>query len=276
MNFKKYIPIFIKYLSQVSSTLAARVAVNLFLTPKRYERLPAEQFFWSSGRPITFASGCKGRVFGDSQSSDDKIIWFVHGWESRSSRFEVFIEASITAGYQVIAWDGPAHGDSGGKRTNILEFANFLCQDALAFSDLPIHTLVGHSFGAGACAYACLHGFRVKNLVLISAPSSVRNVFERFWQTIQLGDKAKKEFIKQVERDANITVDEISLVHFISKLSQNIVLIHDHDDKEIPIAEAEELKQINPEITLIKTEKLGHRRILGSKDLALKLMQTLG
>lgn len=282
MSFKKYIPPFMQNLSIVSPYLAAKVALHLFLSPERFQRTEEEQLFWEQGGLITFSSGCRGRFFSkklnrtssidDMLNSNQPVVWFVHGWESRSSRFQKSILKCVEAGYLVIAWDGPAHGDNEGKKTNIVEFARFLKKDAQALiqknNQFQIKALIGHSFGAGATAYSCLLGFPTEKLILISGPSSVLYVFERFWKTIRLSAKAQKAFVQQIQKSADVSVVDISLNKFLNQLSQKILVIHDKQDKEIPFAEALEVLQNCPTAKLVATENLGHRRILFSDELA--------
>jgi pimeloyl-ACP methyl ester carboxylesterase len=49
----------------------------------------------------------------------------------------LFINPLVDAGYRVIAFDAPAHGDSGGKRTSLLEFAQIVHDEDDA--EIPYH-----------------------------------------------------------------------------------------------------------------------------------------
>jgi len=262
----------IQNLSTFSPDFANRLAVQLFLSPIRYPRTPEEEQFWQTGAGEKFLSGCRGRVFGDG----DKTVWVVHGWESRGSKFKVFIEALVKAGFRVVAWDAPAHGDSKGQRTNMVRCAQELKMDVERFMPgQPLHALVGHSFGAGVAGYACRLDLNVHRLVLISAPCSVRPVFVRFWQAIGLPESLKPNFIAAVEKETGVTISQISLENYIDKLPQKIQIIHDKSDKEIPFSEAEILKNKSPAAVLVGTEKLGHRRILDSQIVASLLVKFL-
>ncbi len=111
---RRFLPALVHQIGKINPDWAAYLSLKLFLSPTRHPRSAEERQFWKSGRPVQFPSGCKGRIYGDSR----RTVWFVHGWEGRSSRFEVLIDAAVLAGFKAIAWDGPAHGDSPGTQTN--------------------------------------------------------------------------------------------------------------------------------------------------------------
>lgn len=264
MSFKQFIPAFIRLVNSFKPEWATNLAIKLFLSPQRYPRTKEEEEFWNKGKLEVFSSGCKGRSFGDSR----RTVWVVHGWESRGSRFKVLIEACRLAGYKVIAWDGPAHGDSVGDRTNMVEFAKKLRQDIESRSDELVQAVIGHSFGAAAAAYACKQGLNIKKLILISAPASVLEVLSRFWQMIQFADDLKPAFVDAIQKETGVKIEDVSLESYIASLPQKIQIVHDKSDKEIPYTEAEILKSRNNSAELVATEKLGHRRILESQIVA--------
>ncbi len=45
-----------------------------------------------------------------------------------------------------------------------------------------------------------------------------------------------------------------------------LLIVHDRSDREVPLADGEELARAWPEAQLIVTEGLGHRRVLSSPD----------
>lgn len=269
--FTNLIPFFIRTLSSINPNAATRLAVKVFVSPKKYPRAPDEDNFWQNGKPVTFASGCVGRTFGESE----KVIWLVPGWEGRSSRFKLIIEAGVKAGFKMIAWDGPGHGDSPGDRANLVNVAKLLVQDAAARENEKVYAVIGHSFGANVAAFACKIGFKSERLVLISAPGSIGNILVRFWQRVELPDSLKLLFTTEIEKETGVNISEVSIENFIAKLPQKIQIIHDKTDKEVPYAEAEALKAKNPAAVFVSTEKLGHRRILDSQIVASLVLKFL-
>lgn len=271
MIFRNLIPALIRFLSSVNPKWASDLSIKLFLSPQRYPRSEEEIKFWQTGALAIFPSGCKGRVFGDSR----RTVWVVHGWEGRASQYEVIIKACVEAGLKVIAWDGPAHGDSPGDRTNMVVVAKALQKDIASRPEEVVSAVIGHSFGAAVSGYACKLGLDAKKLILISAPSSINHVLLRFWQMIQLSEAIKPLFLEQIQQETGVSLVDVSLENYIDKLSQAIQIIHDKSDKEIPFTEAQTLKSKNAQAILVATEKLGHRRILQSQVVASLIVKFL-
>jgi len=261
MNFESVLPYLINRIDSVSPRLAARLSVELLFRPRKTVRSNKENAFWSTGKSIKFKSGCRGRILGTGKTS----IWIIHGWMSRGSKLRNLITACLETGSEVIVWDGPGHGDSPGNRTSLAPFSKTLLSD-INNSEKKIDVIIGHSFGGAASAYACQQGLSAKLLVLISAPSSCVGAFERYWDFLSIGDKARKRFMDIVEKETGIEVDSMSSVNFISDLPQNVLVIHDDEDQMVPISDAYNLRRARPDIEFLETTKLGHNRVLHDKD----------
>ena len=52
----------------------------------------------------------------------------VHGWGGHSGQFTPMMKALVEKGFQVIAFDAPAHGAAAGKRTDLTEFSGIIEQ----------------------------------------------------------------------------------------------------------------------------------------------------
>lgn len=259
MLLLKSIQTFFIVMSQVNKKWAARLAIELLFRPRRSRRSSSEEKFWQSGVELTFQSGCTGRIFGDINSKN--VICIVHGWQSQGSRFKKLISDFTERGYKVITWNGPGHGESPGNRTNLAAFSRILFADLKALN-ISFYALVGHSFGAAACAFICRLGLDVKKLVLISGPTSAYGVFERYWNFIKLGATARPLFIEYVETEVQIKVDEMSVEKYAHELKQDILIVHDTSDQVVPFSDIENLKKLNLALSYHETNKLGHHRII--------------
>ncbi len=251
---KKLIPKFFQLLSFISPYLAAKLALKLFTHPRRKSRSDAEMEFLATGKHITFQSLRKARTWGKGP-----IIWLLHGWESRGSTFYKLIPQLIDAGYQVIAWDAPAHGDSPGDATHVPNYAHSLSIDMNEnLFDEPV-AIIGHSFGGAALAVLSkIHKMPAK-VIIVSSPTRVTGVFSRFTKMIKLGDKAIEHFVALSEKGSGYTLADASLIsNDISQLS-DVLIIHDKGDGVIPYDDFEILQAAWQSGQFITTEKLGHR-----------------
>jgi len=112
-----------KYLSWVLPSSWAERAENIFLTPSRVPRPVSEKAWFESSRKRILSGGIASFEWGPSSGP---IVAPVHGWSGRGTQMGAFAAPLVERGYRVIAFDGPAHGDSAGAQTNVGEYANFL------------------------------------------------------------------------------------------------------------------------------------------------------
>ncbi|MEJ0033062.1 MAG: alpha/beta hydrolase [Bacteroidota bacterium] len=72
-------------------------------------------------------------------------------------------------GFQVVAFDGPAHGESEGRQTNPVEFAEAMKK--VTDIEGSISAIIAHSFGGVASLLAIQRGLPVTTLINISSPT---------------------------------------------------------------------------------------------------------
>jgi esterase/lipase len=264
---KVLIPLFIKLLSIISPKSAANLALKLFSHPRRNKRCDDEMKYLSTGKQVTFKSQRKARTWGKGP-----VIWVLHGWESRGSTFYKLIPLLIEKGYRVVAWDGPAHGDSPGKVSNVVDHPRALAVDMNEELFAEPVAMIGHSFGGAAFAiFSKIHKLPAKT-VIISAPTRINGVFNRFFKMIKLGKKSQDIFTFQSEEKTGYKLSEISLVdNDFSQLSDTLV-IHDKGDDIIPYDDFIALKNTWQSGQFITTENLGHRKTIKEENILKKIL----
>ncbi len=101
-------------LAAVSKRKAAEKAFELFCTPQsRKNKKPAKIF--ESGEKLHFTlEGNIVRGWRFNDPAENKVL-ILHGWESSVTNFDKYISLFVKKGYEVLAFDAPAHGGSGGK-----------------------------------------------------------------------------------------------------------------------------------------------------------------
>ncbi len=127
--------------------IANRLFAHLFFTPIGYPTPEKEE------KAETFAEKFRIQVDGKHiqcyrWGRASKTILVVHGWAGRATQFRRFVKPFLKEGYQIIGFDGPAHGKSDGKSTDVIEFKNTII--ALATRHGNIAGILAHSFG-GDC-----------------------------------------------------------------------------------------------------------------------------
>jgi pimeloyl-ACP methyl ester carboxylesterase len=250
----------IRALGTVSTGAAARLAEALFCRTTRAAPRPTEAAF------LARATTDRLRVLGHQIARyrwgppDAPQVLLVHGWSSHAGRLSLFAEALLARGHQVVAFDGPGHGRSTGWRATMPELARTL--RAVVEQTGPVHTVVGHSLGGAATVFALSHGLGAERAVVIAAPVDVTGWAHRFRNALDVDESVYARMRQNLERRLGVSWHDLDLEIAAARLTIPGLVIHDEDDRDVPIEEGERLVRHWPGATLARTSGLGHRRIL--------------
>lgn len=250
----------------IAPALARRYFIRIFFTPLKYRVPQKEKEF--SARAEMFAIHAAGRRIQCYAWGKGPVVIVVHGWAGRATQFRKITEAFVDAGYRVVGFDGPAHGRSEGKKTNILEFEETL-KNLYATVGTP-EGLIAHSFGGGAVLYAAMNGLPVKRLVNIASPTIGDEIIKTYLRAVhgswQTGEFFKRWMLKTYGKP----FDHFTSIHFVRHLPARVdlLLVHDTDDAEVILHHATEQKKVYPSTQVLITEGLGHTRILKDENVA--------
>ena len=167
----------------------------------------------------------------------------------------------VEAGYRVLSFDAPAHGRSSGKQTNIYEISETI----IGLDNLygPFDAAITHSFGGPCLALAMKNGLHISRLVNISPPANTAGLVKKFSLALSIPEKAENALMRCIETkfDKNVWQDT-SMENNVRNLNTPAMVIHDSDDLDVPFHEGETIALAWNNAILIKTNNLGHRRIL--------------
>lgn len=202
--------------------------------------------------------------------NEGPIVLFVHGWSGRGSQVAAFVGPLTDAGYRVLAVDLPGHGETPGASTNIFECAAVL--RALGDNYGPLHAAITHSFGGMVLAYALNHGVTLERAAIISAPSDVDFLIRGFATTLSMHPRVVDDLWRRLELrfggDASVEdfSEHISLTSNVAGLQVPALVVHDEDDTSVPWAQGQRIATTWPNARFLKTQGLGHGRILRDKQ----------
>lgn len=240
----------------VAPGVAARWAETLFCTPP--PRRGGDEAFIATGSRFTLTS--QGQQLAGWQWGEGPTVVLVHGWGSRASRLGGLGAALVGAGFRVVAYDAPAHGESTGRFASLPEFARALGDVAEAVG--PVHGLVGHSLGGAAVAMAMRQGVRARRAVLIAPPADVRVFSDLFARALAIPPTVQRTMHRNLERRLRIVWDELHIPTVVRELPAAALVIHDRDDADVPFAHGEEIVGAWAGSRLESTSGLGHRALL--------------
>ncbi|MCB2377258.1 alpha/beta fold hydrolase [Hymenobacter sp. BT635] len=253
-----------RLLAAVSTTLAFQSAWRLFTTPRRLPVKPWEAAALADARRFTVPFG-KGHLTAyEWNPAGRRTVLLVHGWEHRASFWGALAQVLVEAGYRVVAFDGPAHGASSGRRTTLPMFGEAI--QLVADQAGPVWGVVAHSFGAAATAGLPVHfnqGQLLPRLVLLSVPGSTPAVFQRFAELVRLPTKVAARMTRYAEARHGRRAESFSLTAVGHQVpAARALLLHDRADETIPFHEAEDIARSWPGLDFRPTAGLGHNRIM--------------
>lgn len=184
----------------------------------------------------------------------------MHGWEGRPTQFRYFIEPLLASGRQVIALDGPAHGQSAGEQSSLMEFAAAIGEAAVEIRELE--TVIGHSLGAAATAIALSQGLPAERAVLIASPASIEKSLQGYAGALGLTPRASERFISLIGQANGVPARELDIARLARAMTIPALIVHDGDDRAVPFTEGEAIARAWPDARLLATRGLGHWRVL--------------
>lgn len=255
--------------------LAGKVAYRLFATPRLRARHKVSDPVLERARIFEFMYA-KQLLKGYEWGEGDRTILMVHGWESRGTALRSFVPGLVEKGFRVIAFDGPAHGDSPGHRTNLPHFAGAV--QAIINQVGPVYGLIAHSFGGAATGYALSvlnPAIKVHRLVQIATPSNIEHIFQDAVQTMGLPKRVARKFRHILEgKIGGRKLAEINMVSaFATMQVEEGLLVHDREDRVVPYSSALDLATKVEHLQLLETRGYGHFRLVKNPDLIRAVQQ---
>jgi pimeloyl-ACP methyl ester carboxylesterase len=249
----------IRLLSMVSPPLAARWVYRLWFQPLRYPEPQQEKEWRRTAEPLAVVH--RGQDLAVESWGTGPTVLMVHGWNGRGVQLGAFAPALVKAGYRVVTFDTPAHGRSSGRATSLPEISEAIMEVARTCG--PVHAVIGHSFGVACILFAVQQGLKVNRIVAISPPHNVRGLTQKFFTALDIDTRVQEIFNRTFEKNFGTDLwERFSPEVLVRQLNVPGLIVHDQDDRDVPIQEGEAVAQAWPEAQFVRTTGLGHRRIL--------------
>lgn len=210
-----------------------------------------------------------GRRVATEVWGDGPPIYLVHGWGGWRGQLGTFVEPLVERGYRVVGFDAPSHGESGPgrhgpRRTTGLEVMEAL--DAVVASFGPPAGIVAHSLGSAMSALAIADGVPAPARLALVAPTvgplpHIKVMAKMFG----FSDRTLQAMLDRLEEMLGRPMSDFDTLDLRRPMPRTLI-IHDRHDKEVPLAEGVQLAAAWPDVELVTTEGLGHRRILRDPD----------
>jgi pimeloyl-ACP methyl ester carboxylesterase len=268
-------------LSYTVPPLATSVSFDLFSTPTRRpvrsgktkrilkqaetQRIPFDDPMLSTFQGLEVVV----HRWGDA---GNRSVLLAHGWEGQAGSFREFVPKLLDAGFHVVAFDAPGHGQSTGERANLLVFMNTIRAVSDAFG--PFDAIVGHSLGgiATLLTHAEQPTVPAKKLVVIAAPVHVTGSFEAFTRFWGLPNHILQGIFRRVEDAVGRSVQSFTVDAIAPDISIPVLVVHDEGDADVSFKDGETISEKLPYGELYRTSGLGHQMILRDADVVRKVV----
>jgi pimeloyl-ACP methyl ester carboxylesterase len=239
----------------VAPSLVAPFFRRLMLNPRRHVRPPPSLPLRLADERIDLGDGRIAWRWGEGPA-----VLLVHGFEGNRAQFAAIIGALVERGFAAVALDVPAHGESTGNELTAVKFIAAIERTLARLG--PAHAVVGHSMGGAMSLFSVAHTGGASRVALVSAPSSLKRELQRFARAVGLSKRGTAAFIASVERHVGRPAADFDVRHIAGKVALPLLLIHDQDDRRVPVVEAARAAHVLVGAELMVTHGLGHYRLL--------------
>jgi predicted alpha/beta hydrolase family esterase len=266
--------IFLQTFGRIFPGFTSKIAFKLFATPQIRAKHKISDKLLESAKIFDFLYAgelLKGYEWGEGE----KVAILIHGWESRGTALRSMVPMLLKDGYKVYTFDGPAHGNSTGKRTHLIHFSGAL--KALITRVGKVDCVITHSFGGAAITYCMqryLKDMQLDKLVMLAVPSSMESIFKEAVEIMKMPNSVAKRMRMRMEKLAGEKIQDLSLPVLGKGLkAKEVLIIHDKGDNVVPFNFAKDIYESWDRSTLVPTEGLGHYRLLKNKTVLDRIHQ---
>ena len=264
-----YVRARLNILSLVSPRKAAVKAFRFFCTPQQRVTKKGSALF-EGGERLSLRLDkhvVRGHRWLPAHTPLKKIL-IAHGFESASRNFEAYITALLKKGYEVVAFDAPAHGQSGGKRMLLTDYVKMLRLIEQNYG--PFEGYMGHSLGALALSlFLENHPHRRDTGLVLIAPAVETTVaVAAFTELLHLSPEVGAEMDEYVQEISGHNFSWYSLRRALNQIQASVLYLQDEDDRITPLKEALLVRRDgHPNIQWVITKGLGHRKIYKDQEI---------
>lgn len=255
----------------ISPQWGAAVAMPMFAHVAKPRAVGAgeQATMWKAQRSIVRIPGLSLQgvdVVAYGWGRGDDVVVLAHGWNGRASQFATLVRELVAEGYRVVAFDAPAHGDTGGRATYLIDWTDILAALQLRYGRL--HTVIGHSFGGLAALIAAADGLAVDRVVTVAAPADAGTLHSQFQGMLRYDDRTAAALrVNFAARYFPGEADPFSRLSSVARpvpAGVSLLAVHDETDRMVPYDELVRIAAANPTARALTTRGFGHNRVLAA------------
>jgi alpha-beta hydrolase superfamily lysophospholipase len=271
----RYIRTKLALLSKVSKRKAAEKAFEMFTTPPTREKREVPLIFVKAENLNFTFNGHKIQGYRWNNPGEKKVL-ILHGFESSAVNFYQYIPPLLKKGYEVLAFDAPAHGRSTGKTINAAEYSMFIQYILKEYG--PVTNFITHSFGGLALSLmlAEVPHDETWKVVFIAPATESTTAMHRFFAFTKLDEDVRKEFQSLIKEMNGNPLSWYSVARAADNIRAQVLFFQDKQDAQTPLRDVEPIiKKGYPNFRFVITDGLGHRKIYKDASTIKTIMEFL-
>jgi pimeloyl-ACP methyl ester carboxylesterase len=238
-----------------------------FFSPNKYEVKTTDEEIIARGNNyrVPYDDGELAiTTWGDGGPS----VLLMHGWGGARAQMTGFVDPLLSAGYRVVAYDQPAHGESDGRTTNVLEIAPTM--DLVMEREGKFDAIIAHSFGTLITSYALVkRNFPLPaRLVYFGSFNRLLDSLPRFQVLAGLPDEImdglRNMIYENFGKDVLGAIANETLTQYIKTPA---LMFHDKLDNVTPVEDSRAIAKVWKNVQYVETDGLGHRGALQSREI---------
>ncbi|MDF2180357.1 alpha/beta fold hydrolase [Aliiglaciecola sp. CAU 1673] len=217
-----------------------------------------------------------GKVHINLFGQGERLALLSHGWGDNSRVFQQLIGALLAKGYKVASIDHVGHGKSEGKRAHLPAFIDTLSVVIQHFEDQsqPVDALVGHSMSGMAMLNLPSSMLQGRKVFLLAVPVDFFTIMFRRVEKAGISPLLLTRVLEFVTRQYGLTWQQLHSDNHKDKLHEDVVFIHDKDDKYAPFDDTARYVA-QSRARLLETKGAGHSRILVDNQVIDNIIRSL-
>lgn len=285
LNYQ-YVKFILPLIERLNPDLAAELGFRLFCTP------PEAAVPLASAEPV-LAAAERRRVQVDAEvvqlyrwsvkhrgpQRQKQQIFLIHGWGTAVRDLHAIVGKLLLAGFDVVAFDLPAHGLSSGSHTTLSDCLRAL--QVVHRAAGPAYALVGHGFGGAVAALATVPESHlatisgVERLVLIGAPDRFSAVLDRFGKKLALSEPALERLKVRAGHSLGGPVECFSTGSAVWAAQLPVLVMHDQSDPDVPHEDGRAVAAVIEQGIFISTDEGQRSTMLQSARVAREVVNFL-
>lgn len=260
-------------LSAIAPPLASRLAVRLFRTPPRHGSSEIESQILAGARSAALSVAHTPEPIPVWIWGEGPPVLLVHGWGSRGARLGSFVAPLVAAGHSVVAFDAPGHGAARERLSSLPQF--LFAIETAAREHGPFAGIVAHSMGGAATTLSMARGVEARRVVFLAPAADPAGYIRYFTALLGLPERVRLGMERRIARMFGMSWPEFDVPAAARKLAAPLLVFHDALDAEVPLSNGEAIANAWPGAVLVKTEGLGHTRIVHDEAVVARAVEFL-